>query len=162
MDRPPNNLRLLPSRVPDPETTGELPEDSSNPITLRYPPKDRQVTVQQLLGNALFTEASLLVLTVEEYPPITFDPASLNIIGRKGNHPLDVPLIDLTAYDAKNKGVSRIHAALHRTKRTIAIEDLDSANGTFVDGYRLKPHEIQVLHSGMKVSLGLVTILVTF
>jgi hypothetical protein len=64
------------------------------------------------------------------------------------------PDIDLTAYHAYEKGVSRLHATLRRERETLTIEDLGSANGTHVNGHTLIPGKRHVLHHGDEVRLG--------
>jgi hypothetical protein len=64
------------------------------------------------------------------------------------------PDIDLTAYNGYEKGVSRLHAALRREKETLTIEDLGSANGTYVNGQSLIPGQRHVLCHGDEVRLG--------
>ena len=49
--------------------------------------------------------------------------------------------------------VSRMHAALH-VGAEIALSDLESANGTFVDGTRLVPHRPQALKLGQPFFIG--------
>ncbi len=62
--------------------------------------------------------------------------------------------IDLTPYDAYKKGVSRVHIAIRRTGENFEIEDLNSANGTFINAYSLAPHEHYPLKNGDIVRLG--------
>lgn len=51
------------------------------------------------------------------------------------------PDIDLRPHDAQKCGVSRLHAQLTLTKDGVKITDLDSANGTYLDGNRLPPEK---------------------
>jgi CheY-like chemotaxis protein/pSer/pThr/pTyr-binding forkhead associated (FHA) protein len=62
--------------------------------------------------------------------------------------------VDLGPYGAFDKGVSRIHARIKRQDRTFSIEDMDSANGTFVNGHSLSTGEAQPLRNGDEVRLG--------
>jgi hypothetical protein len=59
--------------------------------------------------------------------------------------------IDLTRYGAFEHGVSRIHAALYRTEDTLSLFDMNSRNGTFLNGQRLKPRVPYVLRNGDEV-----------
>jgi pSer/pThr/pTyr-binding forkhead associated (FHA) protein len=75
------------------------------------------------------------------------------ILGRGGeDNPHEVN-IDLRPYGASEKGVSRRHARLHRTTSIIYITDLNSRNGTFLNGERLSPHQARVLRDGDEVHL---------
>ncbi len=62
--------------------------------------------------------------------------------------------IDLSRYDAKARGVSRIHARLTRIHAIIVLEDLGALNGTLVNGERISPTEPCVLADGDTVHLG--------
>jgi pSer/pThr/pTyr-binding forkhead associated (FHA) protein len=62
--------------------------------------------------------------------------------------------IDLTLYGGYKKGVSRIHATIRREKATVTIEDMGSANGTYVNGQQLIPGQRCVLRHGDEISLG--------
>ena len=57
-----------------------------------------------------------------------------------------MPDIDLAPYQAYTHGVSRLHAVIKRGVDDILLMDLESANGTFVNGKRLEPNEEQ--HAG--------------
>ena len=51
-------------------------------------------------------------------------------------------------------GVSRRHARVHQQKSQFFIEDLGSANGTFLNGQRLTPYLPHPLRDGDEVQLG--------
>ena len=50
--------------------------------------------------------------------------------------------------------VSRYHISLALKDQQVVIEDLDSVNGTYVDGSRIKAHEPLVLRGGEEIQLG--------
>jgi pSer/pThr/pTyr-binding forkhead associated (FHA) protein len=47
--------------------------------------------------------------------------------------------IDLSRNNAVDNGVSRLHGRLHYENRTFYIEDLNSVNGTYLNGDPLEP-----------------------
>src|SRR5260221_14438266 len=61
--------------------------------------------------------------------------------------------LDLTPYGAREQGVSRVHAAIRRGEGTITLVDLNSANGTHLNGQRLSPNQPRVLRDGDEVRL---------
>jgi pSer/pThr/pTyr-binding forkhead associated (FHA) protein len=58
-------------------------------------------------------------------------------------------------------GVSRRHARIHKQKSQYFIEDLGSANGTFLNGQRLTPYLPHPLHDNDELQLGRVRIQVS-
>lgn len=64
------------------------------------------------------------------------------------------PEVDLTQDNGAAKGVSRRHARLWRQAEAVVVEDLDSVNGTFVNGRRLAPYLPEALHNGDQLRLG--------
>jgi pSer/pThr/pTyr-binding forkhead associated (FHA) protein len=76
------------------------------------------------------------------------------IIGRSDNKSSYTPDIDLTAYNALQKGLSRRHAALVRYKGMVHVLDLSSVNGTFLNGQRLSPETPYPIRTGDKLRLG--------
>lgn len=73
-------------------------------------------------------------------------------LGRKvGGSAVD---IDLSPYQAYEHGVSRIHAAVRVTPDGVFLIDLQSSNGTFLNGLRLRPHVPYPLRDRDKVLLG--------
>jgi len=64
------------------------------------------------------------------------------------------PDVDLTNVDP-NRLVSRRHAFISRRKGSFVIEDLESVNGTYLNGVqRLQPHAQTLLRDGDQVSFG--------
>jgi pSer/pThr/pTyr-binding forkhead associated (FHA) protein len=64
------------------------------------------------------------------------------------------PDLDLTPDGGLEHGVSRLHAIIRRDDRGIFLIDLDSINGTMINGRRLPPHQPYPLHTGDEVRLG--------
>ena len=54
----------------------------------------------------------------------------------------------------KDNLASRFHAEIHETSGSFALIDLDSANGTFLNGERLAPHQPHLLTAGDEVRIG--------
>ena len=68
------------------------------------------------------------------------------------------PDVDLTLDGGLEGGVSRRHARIQRQRTQFFIEDLGSANGTFLNGQRLTPYLPHPLHDGDELQLGRVRI----
>jgi FHA domain len=64
------------------------------------------------------------------------------------------PEVDLTAFGAEKKGVSRRHAKILKTSEGIFIEDLNSTNFTFLNDLRLEPEMQYPLREGDEIRLG--------
>ena len=64
------------------------------------------------------------------------------------------PDVDLSAYTARDKGVSRIHASLRLDRRQVLLMDLGSTNGTRLNGTPLAAHEPVRLENGDEIILG--------
>jgi hypothetical protein len=75
-------------------------------------------------------------------------------IGRASDGQPIMPDIDLSPYQAYSSGVSRLHAVIRRGVSQVVLTDLESANGTFVNGRRIAPNEEQPLAHGDVVALG--------
>ncbi len=91
---------------------------------------------------------------------VTLDMEQPTVLGR-GQLP-DGTLYDLTPYNAVRHGVSRHHCLLRRQNDHLLIADLDSLNGTFINGHRLTPRREYILRDGDRLVLGSLHVLVTF
>jgi len=65
-----------------------------------------------------------------------------------------LPDIDLNEYDGFARGVSRIHATLSIAPAEVTILDLGSANGTRVNGRKIRPHSPHLVQHGDILALG--------
>jgi len=72
------------------------------------------------------------------------------------------PDVDLTAYGAQERGVSRAHARLHVEEGKLYVTDLYSANGTRIHGERLEPEQPYLLNHNDEFMLGALVLRVTF
>jgi hypothetical protein len=75
-----------------------------------------------------------------------------NLLGRLSEADNIKPEVDLSGFD--NSGVSRRHAQVTRTEGQVYLEDLDSANGTFLNEVRLQPGLQHPLKHQDEVRLG--------
>jgi hypothetical protein len=65
-----------------------------------------------------------------------------------------VPDLDLTPDVQPGDGVSRLHCRIHQRGSTYLVEDIGSANGTFLNGQRLTSYLSYVLENGDELQLG--------
>lgn len=76
------------------------------------------------------------------------------VIGRYDRSRDVQPEIDLSDDGGYDGGVSRRHAHIFQADGAIYIEDLGSANGTFMDDRQLAPHTRYALHSNATLRFG--------
>jgi len=62
--------------------------------------------------------------------------------------------VDLEPYGAFDKGVSRVHARIRRNGDRFYAEDMESSNGTFVNGTGLNKGESKLIKNGDELRLG--------
>src|SRR5260221_4940918 len=94
--------------------------------------------------------------------PLLVEITNQAILGRYIPNSTTQPRIDLTPYDALNKGISRMHAVIRRSESELIVQDLSSSNGTWLNGYRLEPYTPVPLKSGDRLLLGHISIEVRF
>ena len=80
------------------------------------------------------------------------------IVGRGGNGA--APDIDLYELDAVRHGLSRWHAAFTYDDAQLFVEDLNSTNGTRINGYRLDSGRAYHLRNGDELELGRLRLIV--
>lgn len=85
---------------------------------------------------------------------IVFPPKTELIIGRADKLSQEFPDIDLLPHNGAAKGVSRLHARLHRRGNAWAVEDAGSSNGTFLNGRRVSAGEEMLLREGDRLRCG--------
>ena len=75
------------------------------------------------------------------------------ILGRYHDSNKIQPTLDLNKFGGGIYGTSRMHAALRREFGEWLIEDLDSSNGTWVNGVRLAPFAPFILQRNNQIML---------
>lgn len=131
-------------------------EDSQGEVPTRKLEEDsNEFSVKSGWGTATFQERNQVIIHIRDAAePVTVYPGAEFIIGRHDSASGITPDLDLTAYGALEKGVSRLHAALRRGEDVLSIVDLDSANGTYLNGQRLAAHQPRLLRDGDEIRLG--------
>jgi pSer/pThr/pTyr-binding forkhead associated (FHA) protein len=115
-------------------------------------------------GSARFNPKSQLLLFIPSAgKTLTLLPTERTVLGRCDTRSTKVPDLDLGPYQAFEKGVSRLHAAISRGhNQALALIDLGSANHTFLNGEQLAPHDPRILRDGDEIRLGALTLKVYF
>lgn len=94
-------------------------------------------------------------LAISSMPkPILLEGHQEYLLGREGPDDQSSPDVDLSSYNARDKGVSRIHASLRMDRRQLLLMDLGSTNGTRLNGTPLAAHEPVRLENGDEIHLG--------
>ncbi len=91
---------------------------------------------------------------------IGLDILGLAVIGRSDLESGAQPDLDLSPFEAQAHGVSRHHAVLVPTDGELCVIDLDSANGTWLNGKYLHPGRKYRLRSGDTVEFGTLKLMV--
>jgi CheY-like chemotaxis protein len=114
------------------------------PFTVLPPDARHQGMVVYVVGQ----ENEPIVLKANEHKSVSF--------GRKpGGETLGSEThVDLTRYDAINCGVSRVHMFLHCRDNHYYVEDVDSRNGTYLNGSVLTPFQMTPVQNGDEIRLG--------
>lgn len=94
------------------------------------------------------------VFTVEVQP--------MMVVGRRNSlKDMDVA-VDLSSQNAYEMGVSRFHAMIVTLGNRVTIKDLNSLNGTQLNGKAMTPSQDYLLEHGDKVTFGELTFIVAF
>ncbi len=84
------------------------------------------------------------------------------VIGRRDPNSNHLPSIDLSHYEGDKLGVSRKHAILTYEDDYLKLEDLNSANFTYLNGQKLVPNHARLVRDGDEMRLGRLKLLVQF
>jgi len=123
--------------------------------TQQLPTAAEEVMGRNAWGTARFgREASIILHIRDAAEPVVLQPAGETILGRADPTTESKVGLDLTPFGAREKGVSRLHAAIRRGEDTLTLVDLGSVNGTLLNGQRLIPNQPRVLRDGDEIRLG--------
>ncbi len=112
------------------------------PWTGSYAPAAPQQTASLVITNP----APPATLSVPDRPEL--------IVGRSDPQSNSYPDVDLGPYGGLDMGVSRRHFRLSHTGNQFYIEDLNSINGTIINGQRIPPHNLHPIRPGDRIALG--------
>jgi hypothetical protein len=130
-------------KTPEPPTTRRvdktfgLSEELREQVTRAHTPPPRGL--------------SLFLLNSSE--PIALCMQREFVLGR-GEDLKSEAMFDLTEFDAFSMGVSRRHAMIKAVEDKYELTDLNSSNGTWLNGERLLPNKPRDLPSGGVIQLG--------
>ncbi len=98
-------------------------------------------------------EPGIVIQVQGQAAPIMLPLTSHVTLGRFDSDRSTQPDVDLNQYEAFEKGVSVIHAAIHHDTEGVKIMDAGSKNGTYVNGRRLIPQQYYMLRDGDEIRL---------
>jgi hypothetical protein len=99
-------------------------------------------------------ELFLMVRTQQGLIPVPLPYGKSVTLGRTDEETQANPNIDFTLFSGREFGVSRLHATIDYTPQGPTITDLESGNGTVLNGQKLVPRQPHVLRYGDEVRLG--------
>lgn len=137
----------------EPKQTQRLDLDES--LLLEALNKRQALDENTDLGEVKFSKArEVLLLTDSGLRRIELRNDTSYLLGRfnstkpRSNH------IDLVPFGAQERGVSRIHAQIHMEDDVLYITDMESTNGTYLDGVRLLPNQQHRIRQKSDILLG--------
>jgi hypothetical protein len=125
-----------------PLPTDELPRSPSAP--------EAETDSEQVPGHG----QELVLQVVESGRQFRVSIGSEVFLGREDAAHGILPDLDLTPDGGLEKGVSRRHAKIFSQGETFYIEDVGSANGTFLNDRRLTPYLPYSVDSGDRIQIG--------
>lgn len=128
------------------EECGQVIDVSSSSLARKIHPQNTSGPDKQTITLTFQTEKETLSITLHASQRAT--------LGRLVPYMLLTPDIDLTPLNGAELGVSRNHAVLDYTSKGLHITDLDSRNGTFVNGKRLDSLNSRLVQDGDKLRFG--------
>jgi pSer/pThr/pTyr-binding forkhead associated (FHA) protein len=115
----------------------------------------KEVEIVSMVGrNGLDGQTKLLLLIRDHAEPIQLPAKSVITIGRNDPSNVQQPDIDLTRFNALERGVSRVHVILRRDDESVVLEDQGSSNGTLVNGQRALKGQPRMLRDGDEIRFG--------
>jgi len=136
-------------RGPRNETTTSLGYSSEQDMDFAL---QSAVAPESVRTNPAYSHLSLIVITSGRR--MAFDIRDELLIGRKDNARGIYPDIDLGLDGGYDAGVSRRHALITMQESACVLEDLDSANGTYINGQRLPSRRAVPISDGDELRFG--------
>jgi hypothetical protein len=106
--------------------------------------------------------SGLLLFLLNRSEPVGLCTQQEFVLGRGGGAPASKPTFDLSEFEAYAMGVSREHAMIEEVEGRYMLTDLNSANGTWINGERIAPAKPHDLPSGSVIQLGRLKLVVLY
>lgn len=101
--------------------------------------------------------ALVFLVTGYEEPIMVPYRQKIIMIGRRTSNGPDVD-VDLSSFQAETLGISRTHACIYQRDGKFILEDMNSTNGTRLNGGVLHPHTPYYVQSGDSLRFGKLTL----
>lgn len=134
----------------------ELAYGEPTPVFLRATDLKKSSSNVLTESVGLYGAPAKVELLIEGYPALTVTLTSETTLGRGG------ACVDLTDYQAGEKGVSRLHAVIRNQGNILTLADLNSTNGTTLNGELLLPGKQRIIKSNDEIQLGKLVLRVQF
>lgn len=127
---------------------------------LQLPPGLLKAVRENQQGEVFRTSSGPIVFFVNG-TKLTLPTSDNFFVGRSLTSDLQQNSVDLSPFGAREKGVSRRHIKIVDRDRLTYVADLNSSNGTWLNGRRLIAYNEYLLHDGDELRLGLLKIRVS-
>ncbi len=129
---------------------------TSIPIQPNYPPPQPINTPSSPPNGPIVrnTLAPSRLIVIDSGNTIELPRTDQAIVGRADPVSRFYPDVDLSPHNALQNGVGRRHARLSVKNGKILVEDMNSTNGTIVNGQRLTPRMAQPLNDSDELRMG--------
>lgn len=143
----------------NPAQTSMLPDLPLRPF---MPPDDRRTRPQT--GRLASSWRLLLQIGDQNQTTVGLEVRERVLLGRSDPISNFYPGLDLTPYGGQDGGVSRRHAAIVQdgNSQALYLEDMNSTNGTRINGFSLEPRRRYRLRDGDEIELGRVRMVLRF
>lgn len=130
-------------------------------------PKTGKITQEDDIPVGCFQFTGVMLLRLihvesQRYMELMPDKDKPLLIGRSHDSLAVQPDVDLSPYLGELHGVSRRHALLRLRDLRLELQDLNSTNGTGINGFRFKAKETHELRNGDIITLGRTRLRVSF
>ncbi len=133
--------------------------EENNSLDTELPMEQPQPLVVELVEKVTLGRGEDTAVLIG-IPTEDLDPQSNQAFNREMDL-LTNPHIDLSAFHAHNRGVSRKHARITLQNTRLSVADLGSTNGTYINNDKLEPNVEYPLKEGDDLRLGFLSLRVT-
>jgi hypothetical protein len=116
------------------------------------------------MGTARFTAMQLMLVEPDTHMEfsLALEPDDRVIVGRFDPETKSMPDINLEECRGEEKGVSRRHMLITRRDNSLLISDMETRNGTYLNGQQLIANQLRILRDGDQIRLGRLLLDATF